>query len=124
MPDTPIAYLDLDAVFCPPCSIGLAGQDGADHAELVGTGALVPIYNVLDLVPDNRACYQCSRPLGAIPPETQIANVRAVLADLRAVISYVVDAEYVATVERHLAELEARHAAGDLAPLPDDGLPF
>jgi hypothetical protein len=74
----PIAFLDLDAAFCPPCSIGLAGQDWADHAEMVSMGALVPIYNVLDLVPDNRTCYQCSRPLGATA--AALADVRAVVA--------------------------------------------
>ena len=45
-------------------------------------------------------------------------------SDLRAVVNYIVDTEYVATVERHLAELEARHERGELAPLPDDDLPF
>lgn len=56
-----------------------------------------------------------------ISPAQQLANVRTSIDYLR---SLGAPPREVAAAEAHLAELVERHRQGELAPLPDDGLPF
>lgn len=59
-----------------------------------------------------------------IPPDQIIANVEASLVQLRARPRRRGRQQAINEAARHLAELRARHAAGALAPLEDDGEPF
>lgn len=61
---------------------------------------------------------------GEISPEQQLANVRESLADLRRRRPQRGDAQAIRDAERQLAEMEAQHRAGELRPIPADGLPF
>ncbi len=58
-----------------------------------------------------------------ISPEEQIDNVRAFLERARAAQPYEGQAWAIRSAEAQLAEMEAKHAAGELRPLPAD-LPF
>jgi hypothetical protein len=59
-----------------------------------------------------------------LTPDQQIANLRASIANLRALPRHQGQAEAIRDAEQQFAEHEAQHALGLLLPLRHDGCPF
>lgn len=59
-----------------------------------------------------------------ISPEQQLANLCSALDELRRSRRHRGRTSAIRAAERQVAEAEARHVRGELAPLVDDGAPF